>query len=140
MKPRQQQGRSQQRTSRKSRKGNKSALVANRAFAPLLGLWGLALGALVVLVLPASMVEAATRGLMIGHVAPEAVKGGPIAAIRDGDTITIEIESRKLEVDLSDEVIAERIAAYRSPEPAYTRGVMAKYADAVSSASLGAIT
>ncbi len=82
----------------------------------------------------------ATRGLMIGHVAPEAVKGGPIAAIRDGDAITIEIESRKLEVDLSDEVIAERIAAYRSPEPAYTRGVMAKYADAVSSASLGAIT
>jgi dihydroxy-acid dehydratase len=82
----------------------------------------------------------ATRGLMIGHVAPEAVKGGPIAAIRDGDTITIDIESRKLEVDLSDEVIAERIAAYRSPEPAYTRGVMAKYADAVSSASLGAIT
>ncbi len=82
----------------------------------------------------------ATRGLMIGHVAPEAVKGGPIAAIRDGDTITIDIESRKLEVDLTDEVIAERIAAYRSPEPAYTRGVMAKYADAVSSASLGAIT
>lgn len=82
----------------------------------------------------------ATRGLMIGHVAPEAVKGGPIAAIRDGDTITIDIEARKLEVDLSDEEIAERIAAYRPPPPAYTRGVLAKYADAVSSASLGAIT
>ncbi|WP_086607751.1 hypothetical protein [Erythrobacter donghaensis] len=68
MKPRQQQGRSQQRTSRKSRKGNKSALVANRAFAPLLGLWGLALGVLVVVVLPASMVEAATRRLMIGNL------------------------------------------------------------------------
>lgn len=82
----------------------------------------------------------ATRGLMIGHVAPEAVKGGPIAAIRDGDTITIDIESRKLEVDLSDEVIAERIAAYEPPAPEFTRGVLAKYADAVSSASLGAIT
>ncbi|QDH34682.1 hypothetical protein [Porphyrobacter sp. YT40] len=68
MKPRQQQGRSQQRKARKSRKGNKASLVANRAFAPLLGLWGLALGALVVVVLPASMVDAATRGLMIGNL------------------------------------------------------------------------
>ena len=82
----------------------------------------------------------ATRGLMIGHVAPESVKGGPIAAIRDGDQITIDIEARKLEVALSDEVIAERIASYEPPPPAYDRGVMAKYADAVSSASLGAIT
>lgn len=82
----------------------------------------------------------ATRGLMIGHVAPESVKGGPIAAIRNGDRITIDIEARKLEVDLTDEVIAERIAEYVPPPPVYDRGVMAKYADAVSSASLGAIT
>lgn len=82
----------------------------------------------------------ATRGLMIGHVAPESVKGGPIGAIRNGDTITIDIETRKLEVDLPDEVIAERIAEFRPPAPIYERGVMAKYADAVSSASLGAIT
>jgi dihydroxy-acid dehydratase len=82
----------------------------------------------------------ATRGLMIGHVAPESVKGGPIAAIRDGDEISIDIGARKLEVDLTDEVIAERIAAYEAPVPIYDRGVMAKYADAVSSASLGAIT
>ena len=68
MKPRQQQGRSQQRKARKSRKGKKGALVAHRAFAPFLGLWGLMLGALVVLVLPAEMVEAATRGLMIGNL------------------------------------------------------------------------
>ena len=68
MKSRQQQGRSQQRKARKSRKGNKASLVANRAFAPLLGLWGLALGVLVVVVLPASTVEAATRGLMIGNL------------------------------------------------------------------------
>ena len=82
----------------------------------------------------------ATRGLMIGHVAPEAVKGGPIAAIREGDTITIDIEARTIDVELSDEEIAERIAAYEPPEPIFTRGVMAKYASTVSSASEGAVT
>ena len=82
----------------------------------------------------------ATRGLMIGHVAPEAVKGGPIAAIQDGDRITVDIDNRRLDVDLSVEEIDRRVEAYRVPEPLYTRGVMAKYAAAVSSASLGAIT
>ena len=82
----------------------------------------------------------ATRGLMIGHVAPEAVKGGPIAAIREGDTITIDIDARTIDVDLSDEEIAARIAAYEPPEPIFTRGVMAKYASTVSSASEGAVT
>jgi dihydroxy-acid dehydratase len=82
----------------------------------------------------------ATRGLMVGHVAPEAAKGGPIAAIRDGDEVTIDVESRKLEVALSDEEIAERVAAYESPPPAYESGVMRKYANTVSSASAGAIT
>ncbi|MDQ3102644.1 MAG: dihydroxy-acid dehydratase [Actinomycetota bacterium] len=82
----------------------------------------------------------ATRGLMIGHVAPEAVKGGPIAAIREGDTVTVDIDARELRVDLSDEEIATRIAAYERPEPAFTSGVMAKYAKSVSSASVGAVT
>ena len=82
----------------------------------------------------------ATRGMMIGHVAPEAVKGGPIAAIREGDTITIDIEARTIDVELSDEEIAERIAAYEPPEPAFASGVMAKYARSVSSASEGAVT
>jgi len=82
----------------------------------------------------------ATRGLMVGHVAPEAAKGGPIAALRDGDEVTIDVEGRKLDVALSDEEIAERIAAYESPPPAYESGVMAKYAKSVSSASAGAIT
>ena len=59
----------------------------------------------------------ATRGLMVGHVAPEAVKGGPIAAIREGDEITIDVDARELDVDLSDEEIAERVAAYEAPEP-----------------------
>ena len=82
----------------------------------------------------------ATRGLMIGHVAPEAAKGGPIAAVREGDEITIDIDARRLDVDLSDEEIAKRVAAYEPPEPPFGRGVMAKYAATVSSASQGAIT
>ncbi|HEX2129400.1 MAG TPA: dihydroxy-acid dehydratase [Solirubrobacterales bacterium] len=82
----------------------------------------------------------ATRGLMVGHVAPEAAKGGPIAAVRDGDTVTVDVENRELSVDLPDEEIAKRVAEYEPPESAYERGVMAKYAATVSSASLGAIT
>jgi dihydroxy-acid dehydratase len=82
----------------------------------------------------------ATRGLMVGHVAPEAVKGGPIAALRDGDRITIDIDARDLSVDLADEEIERRIAEYETPEPAYATGVMAKYARSVGSASLGALT
>ncbi len=82
----------------------------------------------------------ATHGLMAGHVAPEAVRGGPIAAVRDGDEITFDVEARRLDVDLSDEEIAARVAAYQPPEPPYTTGVMAKYARSVSSASEGAIT
>ena len=82
----------------------------------------------------------ATRGLMIGHVAPEAVKGGPIAAIREGDMITIDVEKRTIDVDLRAEEIAARTADYEAPEPAFTSGVMAKYASSVSSASVGAVT
>ncbi|HUC07746.1 MAG TPA: dihydroxy-acid dehydratase [Solirubrobacterales bacterium] len=82
----------------------------------------------------------ATRGLMIGHVSPEAARGGPIAAIREGDTITVDIDGRRLDVDLSDEEIAKRIAAYESPGSPFGKGVMAKYAATVSSASEGAVT
>jgi dihydroxy-acid dehydratase len=81
-----------------------------------------------------------TRGLMIGHVAPEAVKGGPIAALREGDEVTIDVDERRLDVALSDDEIAQRVAEYQAPEPAWTSGVMAKYARSVSSASLGAVT
>ena len=82
----------------------------------------------------------ATRGLMAGHVAPEAPRGGPIAAIRDGDTITFDVEARRLDLELPDDEIAKRVAAYEPPPPAYTNGVMAKYARSVSSASEGAVT
>jgi dihydroxy-acid dehydratase len=82
----------------------------------------------------------ATHGLMAGHVAPEAVRGGPIAAVREGDQITFDVDARRLDVDLTDEEISERVAEYEPPEPHYSTGVMAKYARSVSSASEGAIT
>src|SRR5215831_2589835 len=82
----------------------------------------------------------ATRGLMIGHVAPEAALGGPIAALRDGDMIVFDINARRLDVELTDAQIKERLAGWRAPAPHYTQGVFAKYAAAVSSASEGAVT
>lgn len=82
----------------------------------------------------------ATRGLMIGHVAPEAVKGGPIGAIGDGDEITVDIDQRLLEVDLTAEQIDQRLTDYAPPPVVFDRGVMAKYAQTVSSASEGAVT
>jgi len=82
----------------------------------------------------------ATRGLMAGHVAPEAYVGGPIAAVREGDTISFDIANRRLDVEISDDEIAARLRDWRAPEPRYKTGVMAKYAAQVSSASEGAIT
>jgi dihydroxy-acid dehydratase len=82
----------------------------------------------------------ATRGFMAGHIAPEAVHGGPIAALMDGDTITIDVSSRRIDVNLSDDEIASRVQAYEPPKPLYTSGVLAKYAKLVSSASEGAVT
>ena len=82
----------------------------------------------------------ATRGLMAGHVAPEAPRGGPIAAIRDGDTVVFDVEARELNVELSDEEIRSRIESYRAPAPPYRSGVLGKYARHVGSASEGALT
>ncbi len=82
----------------------------------------------------------ATRGLMFGHVAPEAVKGGPIAAVREGDQITLDIDTRRMDVDLSEEEIARRVSEYEPPASPFGSGVMSKYAATVSSASKGAVT
>jgi len=82
----------------------------------------------------------ATRGLMAGHVAPEAPRGGPIAAIRGGDTIVFDVERRRLDVKLSDEEIAERVADYTPPPTRFDGGVLAKYARHVGSAAEGALT
>jgi dihydroxy-acid dehydratase len=82
----------------------------------------------------------ATRGLMAGHVAPEAALGGPIAAVEEGDMIVFDIEGRRLDVDVPEAVMRARLAAWKQPAPRYTTGVFAKYATLVSSASEGAIT
>jgi dihydroxy-acid dehydratase len=81
-----------------------------------------------------------TRGLMIGHVAPEAAVGGPIAAVRDGDEIVIDVEARTLDLAVATSVIAERLRAWRTPEPLYRGGVFSKYAATVGSAAHGAVT
>ncbi|WP_273845241.1 dihydroxy-acid dehydratase [Rubrobacter calidifluminis] len=82
----------------------------------------------------------ATHGLMAAHIAPEAAQGGPIAALREGDTITIDVANRTLNMDVSEEEIRSRMARWREPEPRYKTGVLAKYAALVASASEGAIT
>jgi dihydroxy-acid dehydratase len=81
-----------------------------------------------------------TRGLMIGHVSPEAALGGPIAVVEDGDTIVIDVDRRALDLDVSEDEIQRRFASWSPPAPRYAGGVMAKYAALVSSASYGAVT
>jgi dihydroxy-acid dehydratase len=82
----------------------------------------------------------ATRGLMMGHVSPEAALGGPIAAVHEGDTIHIDVNQRVLEVEVSDAALRQRLAQWKAPHPRYPSGVFAKYAALVTSASEGAIT
>jgi dihydroxy-acid dehydratase len=82
----------------------------------------------------------ATHGFTVGHVAPEAATGGPIAAVREGDEVTIDVDARRLDVALDDDEIAARVAAYEPVVSPDATGVIAKYAALVSSASRGAIT
>jgi dihydroxy-acid dehydratase len=82
----------------------------------------------------------ATRGPMIGHAAPEAFVGGPIGAIEDGDTITVDIPAREISVDLADAELEDRLADRDAPEPTYTAGVLAKYGMAFGSPANGAVT
>ncbi|HET7481530.1 MAG TPA: dihydroxy-acid dehydratase [Actinomycetota bacterium] len=82
----------------------------------------------------------ATHGLMVGHISPEAARGGPLAIVRDGDLIEIDIDSRELRLIVDDDVIAKRLADWTAPPPRYRSGVFAKYAASVSSASEGAVT
>ncbi|MGO1246775.1 MAG: dihydroxy-acid dehydratase [Oceanisphaera sp.] len=81
-----------------------------------------------------------SHGFVVGHISPEAQQGGPLAIVEDGDIITIDAETNKLEVELSDAEISARLAKWQAPEPRYRRGVLAKYAHTVSSASTGAVT
>src|SRR6266516_3590001 len=109
----------------------------------MLGVTGAIVGAGLgetVALLTAGRFSGATRGLMVGHVAPEAALGGSIAALLEGDTIVIDIGARRLDVELPDAEIAARLAHWTEPTPRYSSGVFAKYAALVSSASEGAIT
>jgi dihydroxy-acid dehydratase len=82
----------------------------------------------------------ATRGLMAGHVAPEAAMGGPIALVHEGDTVVFDIPSRRLDLKVAEEELARRRAQWQAPAPRYRTGVFAKYAATVTSAAEGAIT
>ena len=82
----------------------------------------------------------ATHGLMVGHVAPEAAVGGPIAAVQEGDIIVFDIANRRLDLEITEEEMQRRLATWKAPEPNYATGVFAKYAKLVSSASEGAVT
>jgi dihydroxy-acid dehydratase len=82
----------------------------------------------------------ATHGLMVGHVAPEAFRGGPIALLRDGDTVVLDVEARRLDMEVDGQELERRRAEWRQPEPRHTSGVFAKYAATVGSASEGART
>jgi dihydroxy-acid dehydratase len=82
----------------------------------------------------------ATHGFMAGHLAPEAVRGGPIAAVQDGDTVTVDVDAKRIDVALGDDEIASRLAAYQPPPNPDVSGVLAKYAKLVGSASQGAVT
>jgi dihydroxy-acid dehydratase len=82
----------------------------------------------------------ATHGFMAGHVAPEAPRGGPIAAVRNGDTVTFDVPRRELRLEISDEDLSQRLAAYRPPPPSYENGVLGKYTQHVGSAAEGAVT
>jgi dihydroxy-acid dehydratase len=82
----------------------------------------------------------ATRGFCVGHIAPEASRGGPMAAIRDGDIVVIDVARRTLDVEVPADTLTERLSGWRAPQPRYASGVLGKYARLVSSASLGAVT
>jgi len=82
----------------------------------------------------------ATRGFMVGHVAPEAASGGPIAAVREGDPVSIDIEKRTIELEISPEELTARLYSWKTPEPKYTSGVFQKYVKLVGSAARGAVT
>ncbi len=102
-------------------------------------LQGAGLGASVVLMTDGRF-SGATHGLMAGHVAPEAARGGPIAAVRNGDTIVFDVKKRRLDVELSAAEIKKRLRGWKPPKPHYAWGVLAKYSRTVSSASEGAVT
>jgi len=119
--------------------GPKGGPGMREMLAPTSALIGVGLGDSVGLITDGRF-SGGTYGLVVGHVAPEAAVGGTIALVEEGDTITIDAEARLLQLNVPEEELARRHAAWHPPAPRYTRGVLAKYARLVSSSSLGAVT
>jgi dihydroxy-acid dehydratase len=119
--------------------GPKGGPGMREMLAPTSAIIGAGLGDSVALITDGRF-SGATHGMVVGHVAPEAVVGGTLALVREGDSITIDAERGLLELNVSTEELSRRSELWRAPEPGYERGVLAKYARLVSSASLGAVT
>ena len=119
--------------------GPKGGPGMREMLAPTSAIIGLGLGDSVGLITDGRF-SGGTYGMVVGHVAPEAAVGGNIALIENGDSITIDADEQLLQVNLSDEELAERRANWQPPEMKYNRGVIAKYAKLVSSAKFGAVT
>ncbi len=119
--------------------GPKGAPGMREMLSPTSAIMGKGLGEDVALITDGRF-SGGSHGFVVGHVTPEAFEGGPIAIVKTGDRISIDAESNTVTLDLSDEDIAQRLDAWRQPEPRYTRGVLAKYAATVTSASEGAVT
>jgi dihydroxy-acid dehydratase len=119
--------------------GPKGAPGMREMLSPTSAIMGKGLGKDVALITDGRF-SGGSHGFVVGHITPEAIEGGPIAIVQDGDTITIDAQTHEVKLHLSDEEIAVRLAKWQKPAPRYTRGVLAKYAKTVSSASEGAVT
>ena len=119
--------------------GPKGAPGMREMLSPTSAIMGKGLGKDVALITD-GRVSGGSHGFVVGHITPEAIEGSPIAIVQDGDTITIDAQTHEVKLHLSDEVIAARLAQWKKPAPRYTRGLLAKYAKTVASASEGAVT
>jgi len=119
--------------------GPKGAPGMREMLSPTSAIMGKGLGKDVALITDGRF-SGGSHGFVVGHITPEAIEGGPIAIVQDGDTITIDAQTHEVKLHLSDEVIAARLAQWKKPAPRYTRGLLAKYAKTVASASEGAVT
>ncbi|MDD9890880.1 MAG: dihydroxy-acid dehydratase [Gammaproteobacteria bacterium] len=119
--------------------GPKGAPGMREMLSPTSAIMGAGLGESVALITDGRF-SGGSHGFVVGHVTPEAIEGGPIAIVQDGDRISIDAESNTITLDLSEEEIQARLDGWQKPEPRYTRGVLAKYAATVTSASEGAVT
>jgi dihydroxy-acid dehydratase len=119
--------------------GPKGAPGMREMLSPTSAIMGKGLGKDVALITDGRF-SGGSHGFVVGHITPEAIEGGPIAIVQDGDTITIDAQTHEVKLHLSDAEIAARLAAWKKPAPRYTRGLLAKYAKTVASASEGAVT